>query len=227
MKIAAIIPMRHCSERVPSKNYRQFSGKPLFHHIVRSLLACPEINEVVIDTDSQTIMLDALRYFPMVTVLERPEYLRNATTPMNDVLLHTTTQLAADYYLQTHSTNPLLSSATISCAIQRFLGNIDQYDSLFSVKRLHTRLWDSVGRPINHNPDKLIRTQDLQPVYEENSCIYIFSRQTLEKYGNRIGEQPLLFEMAQVESWDIDEESDFEIAELLFANRETLEVNKS
>jgi CMP-N-acetylneuraminic acid synthetase len=226
MKIAAIVPMRHSSERVPGKNYRRFAGKPLFHHVIGSLMACPEIDEVVIDTDSPTIMAEASNCFPSVKVLERPEHLRDGAIPMNVVLLHTTTQVVADYYLQTHSTNPLLSSATISCAIQSFLSNLDKYDSLFSTKRLQTRLWDASSRPINHDPDKLIRTQDLPPVFEENSCIYIFSRQTFEKRGNRIGERPLLFEMNPIESLDIDEEVDFQIAELLFLNRDSLKVNE-
>ncbi|MBE0577394.1 MAG: acylneuraminate cytidylyltransferase family protein [Desulfuromonadales bacterium] len=218
--------MRHSSERVPGKNYRMFAGKPLFHHVVGSFMACPEIDEVVIDTDSQMIMDDAASHFPTARVLKRPEHLRDAAIPMNAVLLHTTKQIVADFYLQSHSTNPLLSSTTTSCAIQCFLKNLDKFDSLFSVKRLQTRLWDASGRPLNHNPDKLIRTQDLPPVFEENSCIYIFSRQTLEKRGNRIGENPLLFEMDSIESLDIDEEVDFQIAELLFLNRANLKVNE-
>lgn len=226
MKIAAIVPMRHSSERVPGKNYRTFAGEPLFHYVIKSLLVCPEIDEVVIDTDSLTIMGEASSSFPAVKVLERPAHLRDGSTPMNEVLLHTTTQVVADYYLQTHSTNPLLSSTTISRAVRVFLNGLDKYDSLFSVKRLQTRLWDESSRPINHVPDKLIRTQDLPPVFEENSCIYIFSRQTLEKRGNRIGEMPLMFEMDPIESLDIDEEVDFQIAELLFLNRDNLKVNK-
>ena len=42
-KIVALVPMRHHSERVPGKNYRMLAGKPLFHHILDSLLLVPEI----------------------------------------------------------------------------------------------------------------------------------------------------------------------------------------
>lgn len=224
MKIAAIVPMRHSSERVSGKNYRLFAGEPLFHHVIRSLLECPEIDEVVIDTDSSTIKSEAATHFSAVKILERPEHLRDGSIPMNDVLLHTTSQIEADYFLQTHSTNPLLRSQTISEAVRAFLASLDKHDSLFTVKRLQTRLWDAAGAPINHDPDKLIRTQDLPPVFEENSCIYIFSRMTLEKRGNRIGERPLLFEMNAIESLDIDEEIDFRIAELFFINQDKLKV---
>src|SRR3990170_6839861 len=107
-KIVALVPMRHYSKRVPGKNYRLFSGRPLYHHIVNSLLACPLIAKVVIDTDSPIIMKDAMEHFPHVQILERPEHIRADTTPMNEVLLHDVSQIKADFYLQTHSTNPLL-----------------------------------------------------------------------------------------------------------------------
>lgn len=207
--------MRHHSQRVPGKNYRPLAGRPLFHHIVGALLACPEISEVVVDTDSPNVM-DGLRAdFPRVRILERPERLRAGEIPMNEVLLHDTAQVEADFYLQTHSTNPLLRPQTISRAIQTFLQNYPTYDSLFSVTRLQTRLWDALGRAINHNPAVLLRTQDLPPVYEENSCLYIFTRQTLLARRNRLGERPLMFEIDRAEAWDIDDELDFAIVGFL------------
>ena len=214
-KIVALVPMRHHSERVPGKNYRLLAGKPLFHHILDTLLQCPEINHIAVDTDSPIIMDSLRKDYPNVTIIERPEHLRADTMPMNEVLLHDTAQLPADLYLQTHSTNPLLRPQTISRAIQALLAQIPAYDSLFSVTRLQTRLWDQLGRAVNHNPAILLRTQDLPPVYEENSCMYLFTRQILEIRRNRLGERPMLFEIPASEAWDIDEELDFLIADLL------------
>ena len=215
MKIAALVPMRHHSERVPGKNYRPLAGKPLYRHILDTLLQCPEIGEVVIDTDSPVI-IDGLRSdYPQVVVVERPEHLRAGTMPMNEILLHDTSLVQADLYLQTHSTNPLLKASTVSCAIRALVDQFPAYDSLFSVTRVQTRLWDQLARPINHNPAILLRTQDLPPVFEENSCLYLFTRQTLEVRRNRIGERPLLYEIPASEAWDIDEELDFTITNLL------------
>ena len=107
-KIAALVPMRHHSERVPVKNYRLLAGKPLYQHIISTLLQCPEISEVVVDTDSP-VMMDGLRAdFPQVRIIERPAHLRADTVPMNEILMYDTDQIKADFYLQTHSTNPLL-----------------------------------------------------------------------------------------------------------------------
>jgi CMP-N-acetylneuraminic acid synthetase len=207
--------MRHSSERVPGKNYRPIAGRPLYHHIVRTLLACPSIAEVVIDTDSPFVLEDCPLSFPGVRLLERPEHLSDGHIAMNEILLHDTSLVQADFYLQTHSTNPLLKPATIERAITTFLEAWPERDSLFGVTPWQTRLWWGDGSAVNHNPAVLERTQDLPPVYEENSNLYIFSRGTLASRGNRIGERPILFSIGRLEAWDIDEEEDFQIASML------------
>jgi CMP-N-acetylneuraminic acid synthetase len=216
-KLIALVPMRHHSQRVPGKNYRPLAGKPLYQHIVETLLACPEITQVVVDTDSPPVIQGLQRNFPQVLVLERPEHLRAEHIPMNEILIYDTGQVQADLYLQTHSTNPLLRPQTVSSAIQSLLASYPAYDSLFSVTRLQTRLWDQLGRAINHNPAILLQTQDLPLVYEENSCLYIFNRQTLINRRNRLGERPMMFEIDAAEAWDIDEELDFEITNFLMS----------
>ncbi len=215
MKLAALVPMRHHSQRVPGKNYRPLAGKPLYQHIVEALLACPEVDQVVVDTDSQPVMEGLRSNFPAVRILERPQELRADAVSMNEILAYDTSQVEADFYLQTHSTNPLLRSETISRAIQALLGNYPGYDSLFTVTRLQVRLWDQLGRAINHNPAILLQTQDLPPVFEENSCAYIFTRPTLLSRRNRLGERPYMFEIPAKEAWDIDEELDFAICDFL------------
>ena len=218
-KLAALVPMRHHSQRVPGKNYRPLAGKPLYQHIIETLLTVPEITQVVVDTDSDPVMEGLRRDFPQAVVLPRPEHLRADTVPMNEILIYDTSQVEADFYLQTHSTNPLLKTATVSRAIQIFLDDYPNHDSLFSVTRLQTRLYDQHGRALNHDPAVLLQTQDLPPVYEENSCIYIFTRQNLVARRNRIGERPLMFEMDAAEAWDIDEELDFAICDFLLSQK--------
>ncbi|MBU0512877.1 MAG: acylneuraminate cytidylyltransferase family protein [Chloroflexi bacterium] len=214
-RIIALVPMRHHSQRVPGKNYRPLAGKPLFNHIIGTLLDVPEIAEVVVDTDSPEVTAGLREHFPDVRVIPRPEHLRANDIPMNEILTYDISQVEADFYLQTHSTNPLLRAETISRAIQSLTSSYPAYDSLFSVTRLQTRLWDQLTRPINHNPAILLQTQDLPPVYEENSCIYIFTRETLLACRNRLGERPLMFEIEAAEAWDIDDELDFAITGFL------------
>ena len=212
--VVAFVPMRHHSDRVPGKNYRLMAGRPLYHHVVETLLSSGRVDRVVIDTDSPYIRDDAAAHFPDVLVLERPEHLRAGTIPMNDVLLNDVHHVDARLYLQTHSTNPLLRAESIVRAIDEFRASPD-HDSLFTVTRIQARLWSAAGKPMNHDPLVLLRTQDLEPVYLENSCLYLFTRELLETRRSRIGARPLLFELDRDEAVDIDEEHDFRLVEAL------------
>jgi CMP-N-acetylneuraminic acid synthetase len=214
--IAALVPMRHHSERVPGKNYREFDGDPLYSQILATLQDCSLVSAVVVNTDSPTIKEGLNEQFSDVRIIDRPEHLRAGTTPMNDVLLHDVEVVDADFYLQTHSTNPLLQPDTVTQAIETFLERYPEYDSLFSVTEVQTRLWDELARAVNHNPNILLRTQDLPPLYEENSCLYLFTEDILKERHNRIGRRPYLFEIDRREAIDIDEEIDFRIAELMY-----------
>lgn len=211
--------MRAQSERVPGKNIRPLAGKPLFHHIISVLQQCAEIAEIAIDTDSADIRAGLAEHFPTVRVIERPEHLRAGEIPMNEILLYDTAQVAGDFYLQTHTTNPLLTAATVRTAIGTFLGSYPEKDSLFGVTELHTRLYDAGGQALNHNPVELLRTQDLPPIYEENSCLYIFTSANLKARSHRIGKNPVMFPVPREEAWDIDEEIDFQIADFLVRQR--------
>jgi len=221
LSIVAFMPMRHNSERVPGKNYRDFNGKPLFHHAISALLAVPQIKTVVIDTDSPTIVEQCAEHFPAVRCIDRPDHLLGGETPMTDVLRHDASQFPNPWYLQTHSTNPLLRPETIGRAIAELEHRLNEHDSLFSVTRLQTRLYDAKCNAVNHDPKVLLRTQDLPPIYEENSNLYIFTAEQIAQ-GRRMGETPIMFEIDPLEAVDIDEEHDFVIAELLHQRMRSL-----
>jgi CMP-N-acetylneuraminic acid synthetase len=217
--ITALVPMRHHSQRVPGKNYRILAGRPLYQHVIANLLQVKELFQIVVDTDSEEIISGVEQNFPTVKILRRPESLRADTISMNEILLNDVQQFPSDLYLQTHSTNPLVRAETFSRAIQTLTSQYPAYDSLFGVTRLQSRLWDGLGRAINHNPAILLQTQDLPPVYEENSCMYLFNGENLQKRRNRLGERPFLFEIDRDEALDIDEEIDFRLVELFIQAR--------
>jgi CMP-N-acetylneuraminic acid synthetase len=214
LSVVAFVPMRHSSERVPGKNYRPFNGVPLFHRIVSTLLSVDRITKVVIDTDSPTVKDQVAETFPTVDVVDRPEHLLGGHTPMTDVLQYDASQVRSEWYLQTHTTNPLLRASTIEAALDRMEQQAGERDSLFSVTRLQTRLYAADGSALNHDPKVLLRTQDLPPIYEENSNLYLFTAEQIAE-GRRMGDRPILFEIDPLEAVDIDEEPDFVLAEAL------------
>lgn len=214
MSVVALLPMKGHSERVPGKNLRPCAGKPLFHWVTEALLGAEQIDRVVVDTDSGTIEEAVAGAFPEVTVVRRPERLHGDLVPMHDIVAHLADTIDADTFLQTHSTNPLLRSSTLDRAVEAFLSR-DGHDSLMSVTPQQTRFYRADGTPVNHDPAVLLRTQDLEPIYEENSCIYIAPASLIRATRRRVGPNPLLFPMERREATDIDEEFDFTIAEYL------------
>jgi CMP-N-acetylneuraminic acid synthetase len=206
--------MKGHSERVPGKNLRPMAGKPLFHWITETLIGAALVDEVIVDTDSDEIEAAVTSAFPSVTVHRRPEHLHGDMVPMHDVVAEVARVSGHDHILQTHSTNPLLRSSTVDRAISAFRAG-GEHDSLMSVTELRTRLYFSDGRPVNHDPAVLIRTQDLEPVLEENSNLYIAPADLIMATGKRVGARPLLFPIPRGEAVDIDEELDFLVAEFL------------
>ena len=215
--VTAIVPMKGESERLPGKNVRDLCGRPLLFWALDALHRSRRVTRVVVDTDSDEIEALVRELHPATVILRRPDHLLGGHITGNPLTEWALTQLDGDYFLQTHVTNPLLTSATIDRAIDTYF-TADDHDSLFAVTRHYARLFDSDGEPVNHDPSLLARSQDLAPLFEDNSNLYVFSRESFARAG-RVGKRPQMFEMDRSESIDIDWPDDFVIAEALMARR--------
>ncbi|HEB7717508.1 TPA: acylneuraminate cytidylyltransferase family protein, partial [Campylobacter coli] len=164
MKINALLPMKGYSERVKNKNMKDFNGFPLYHAIMKVLLESSYIDKILINTDSEVIASDVYKNFDYerVIIIKRPKEIQGDFVSMNDIIAYDLIQCDGEYFLQTHSTNPLLKTSTIDLAIEKFFDNLDVYDSLFSVTKVQARFYDKNAKAINHNPEELLRTQDLE-----------------------------------------------------------------
>lgn len=212
--ITALLPIKGTSERVPGKNMRSFCGKPLFHYVLQTLDESPCVKCIVVNTDSEIVARHAREYCKVI-IHERPDYLCGNTVPMNSIIAYDLSLLDGTHFLQTHVTNPLLTVQTLMRAVSTYFERPDGYDALFSVVGHQNRFFHSDHTPVNHDPCVLQNTQDLPVVYEENSCLYIFSRQSFTEGGNnRLGRNPIFFLMDKLESMDIDTEEDFRMTEL-------------
>jgi CMP-N-acetylneuraminic acid synthetase len=214
-KIVALLPMKANSERVKGKNFKLLGGKPLFKWILDALLAVPEIDLIVINTDAREVLAQfGLRDQNRILIRDRKEELCGDLVSMNLIIEDDIAAVDADLYIMTHTTNPLISKTTIRAGLER-LASDSQHDSLFTVNRIQTRFYRSDGSAVNHDPNNLIRTQDLEPWFEENSCLYYFTRESFAKTGARIGTRPLMMETPPLESLDIDEPHDWELVSAL------------
>ena len=210
--------MKAHSERVSGKNFREFAGKPLFRWMLDTLLAVDAIDQVIINTDAEDILRDkGLETSARLVIHQRPEAICGDHVSMNLIIENDIERSEFDHYLMTHTTNPLVSAATVQAALEKYTAAIaaGTADSLFSVNKFQTRFYREDGSAINHDPDNLIRTQDLEPWFEENSCLYLFSRESFAATKARIGKHPVLFETPPLESVDIDGQADWDLAELI------------
>ena len=217
MKIVALLPMKGMSERVPNKNLKNFNGKPLYHIVLETLLASKYINQIVINTDGEALKTDIISNFKnKVTVLDREKEICGNYISMNKIIEHDINKIEADIFIQTHSTNPLLKVESIDNAIEKMLTLIETKanDSVFSVSKTQKRFYNKDATPMNHDP-KMLVTQHLEPIYEENSCFYVFTKDSFLNNSSRIGSKPVMIEIDKIESTDIDEPQDFIIAAAL------------
>ena len=214
-RIIALLPMKKNSQRVPGKNFKEFCGKPLFQWVLDTLLSIEQIDQVIINTDArETLAQFSIVENEKLTIRDRAFELCGDSVSMNLVLADDIQAVPADIYLMTHTTNPFITKATILGALEKFQQESARagVDSLFTVDKIQTRFYRSGALPVNHDPDNLIPTQDLEPWFEENSNLYIFTKESFEKTSARIGMNPIMFESPRFESIDIDTPEDWEFA---------------
>ena len=231
-KTVVLLPMKVNSVRVKGKNFREFCGKPLFRWILDSLLEVHEIDQIIINTDGRSILGEhGLFETDRIMIRDRKEEICGDHVSMNLVLADDLANIEADIYLMTHTTNPLMSSSTIRNALAEFkvAKNTAIADSLFTVDKIQTRFYRSDCSPINHDPDNLIPTQNLEPWFEENSNLYIFTRESFARTNARIGKTPMMYVSPFFESIDIDTPEDWEFALVAakFLQEKSLDAIKS
>ena len=218
MRVVALLPMKANSERVKGKNFRDFGGKPLFKWVLDTLLSVAEIDLIVINTDARNILAEyGLIDNERILIRDRPKEICGDLISMNLIIKDDIKNIDSDIYLMTHTTNPFLSRHSVQAAIEKFQITVKAgvADSLFTVNKVQDRFYDVDVLPINHDPANLIRTQDLDPWYQENSNLYLFSKESFYKTDARIGANPTMLVTAPYESTDIDTPDDWELGEVM------------
>ena len=218
MKVVALLPMKANSERVSGKNFRDFGGKPLFRWMLDTLVSVDEIDSIVINTDARHILADnELLDTQRIKIRDRRQDICGDLVSMNIIIEDDIENIDADIYLMTHTTNPLLSRSSVEAALSQFKTALRDgtADSLFTVNKVQDRFYDHNVQPINHDPKNLIRTQDLQPWYQENSNLYLFTKESFLRTQARIGSKPMMLETKPYESTDIDTPADWDLGEVM------------
>ncbi len=211
MKTAAFVPIRLNSRRVEGKNLRLLGGRPLMTFILDTLRRCERIDEVYVycsDPDLERYLPDGVRF------LHRDPALDSDSTLGEEIYDAFTREVEADIYVLAHATSPFIRSATVDDAVARVESG--RYDSAFSAERIQTFAWYE-GKTLNYSPERVPRTQDLEPVFVETSAFFVFRREVWRDMRRRIGVRPYMAVTDRIESMDIDYPDDFTLAEAIVA----------
>lgn len=209
MKIVAIMPIKLKNERCPGKNTRMLGQKPLLQYELDSLLKTGLCDSICVYCSDEAVV----SYLPNgVDFIQRPKELDLPTSNFSQIFRCFTSEMDADIYVYAHATAPFISVETMTQCIESVKSG--KYDSAFCAVKLQDYLWKN-GEPLNFDATNLPRTQDLEPIYQETSGVYVFTKEVFTKYGRRIGINPFIKEVSFKESIDIDEPKDFELAEAM------------
>lgn len=207
MKIIAFMPIKLHNERCPGKNTRILGGKPLLAYELETLESTGLCGDINVFCSSE----DVIPFIPKgVNFLKRPEFLDLPTSNFTQLAEEFIKMRDADIYILLHATAPFITANTMKECIEAVTSG--EYDSAFCARKIQTFLWQN-NRPLNFDASNLPRTQDLTPIYEETSGIYVFKKEVFTHLKRRIGEKPFIKVVSMKESVDIDEEKDFSIAE--------------
>lgn len=219
-KIVAFLPIRKGSQRVKNKNIRNFAGIDggLTFIKISQLLKVKKIDKIVVSTNDEKVKKIAKSFENEKIVIDnRPENLASSSTSTDDLIRYVPSIIKNSIVLWTHVTSPFVDEKIYEVMIEKYFEENNKYDSLMSVNKIQTFLWNS-KKPINYNRDKekWPRTQTIEPLYEVNSAVFIADIEIYKTLNDRIGNKPYLYELDKITSFDIDWEEDFEIAEILW-----------
>lgn len=209
MSIVAVMPIKLKNERCPGKNTKLLGSKPLLQHELDSLKGTGLLDSINVYCSDEAIV----PFLPSgVNFIQRPVFLDLPTSNFTQIFDHFMSAVDADIYVYAHATAPFITVATMKQCIEAVKSG--EYDSAFCAIKLQDYLWQD-GEPLNFDASNLPRTQDLNPIYQETSGVYVFTKEVYEKYRRRIGKKPFIKEVSFKESVDIDNPEDFDLAEAL------------
>ena len=209
-RTVCFIPIKDNSTRVLKKNLRKFGRKLLFKHVIDKVIESDKFDDVFVDTDS----VEVKEYCGnnSINVIDRDPELSKDSANGND-LLKSWVEMKPNYdiYFQIFVTSPFLKMDTINNCVD-FMKETSEYDSIFTGVEEYTWYWFD-NKPINYEPKVLPRSQDAKPVIRETTSLYGITKEAFLLDNSRIGRNPKIYIVNQIEAVDIDTELDFFIAE--------------
>ena len=214
MKSVSFVPVKLNNQRLPGKNTKKFSdGTAMITFFLKTLVKVNGFDEVYVFCSNPVIKEYLI---PSVKYLERPEYLDSQEATPQDIISEFMKLVDADIYAVCHCTSPFVTSEHIEECVNAVKSG--DFDSSFTAEKVQRLMWKEDCHPLNFDPERGPRTQDLPVYYNEVSAAYVFSREVFEKYHRRVGINPHLTLVSGIECVDIDYPEDFLVADAVYNN---------
>ena len=219
--ITVFLPCRLGSQRIPNKNTKAFVKKnmSLLSVKLNQLIKVKNIDQIVVSTNDPTVINLTKKISENIIIDIRPDKLALSTTSTDELIKYIPKIITQGHILWTHTTSPFLNEEIYEKTIDLYFNLLEKnsHDSLMTVNTLQTFLWNYKGSlNYDRHREKWPRTQTLKKVFEVNSGIFINSIKNYNKYEDRIGNKPFLYELDGYASFDIDWPKDFGLAELIY-----------
>jgi CMP-N-acetylneuraminic acid synthetase len=219
-RILVLIPARGGSKGIPRKNIYPINGKPLLAYTIEVFQRVDFSGALVVSTDDAEIKKVAERYRGVV-VIDRPPEISTDTASTETALLHALDQMQKhyqqrfDYVITAQPTSPLRTPNTVKEFIEEFFKKCDEYDAQLTLTANYSDFWvkDANGEFQRRCSNGPRRRQDREPLYVENSCLYITEVSALRRTKSVLGSRCSGFVISKREGVDIDMMDDIRAVE--------------
>ena len=216
-RVVAFIPVRGGSKSIPLKNIKPLCGKPLVCWNIEALESCPDIDKIIVATDSDDIWRTVENCSYKKTVLYRRSA-ENAcdTATTESVMLEYIryADLASDdVFMLVQATSPMTQTQHFTEALQVY--SKGEYDSILTCVRNYRFFWNEDGTSMNYDFMNRPRRQNFKGILMENGAFYINTVANILSNGNRLGGKIGIYEMPEYTSFEIDEPDDWMVMESL------------
>lgn len=222
MKFLVVIPARGGSKGIPMKNIYPVNRKPLLTYSLEMISQAMFDGDVVVSTDSEQIKEVALRTAG-IEVVDRPQDISGDKANTEAALLHALEVMEKrkgyfyDAVVTLQATSPLRKASTVEACFKKYEEERDKYDALLTLTETRADYWVKEGEDHYRRlyPDAPRRRQDREPIYIENSAVYITDKQSLKETGSVLGHHVNGYVIPEREGVDINEPIDIILAEEL------------
>ena len=211
----AVVPVRKGYQRVKNKNFKPFAGKNLLLHKIETLKQITQIDEIIINTDSDQAIEIAKKC--NVKFQKREEYFASSECTNSEFWRHIAENTNAKYIMFTNCTSPMIKKETFIKIIEKFRKIKNEYDSINTATELKEYLYKD-NKPINFDPSNALNSQDLPDILKLNFAVSIISKDLMFEQKSILGKKPFLFKVDEFEGIDINTHMEFMFAEYLFTN---------